>query len=235
MIAANRREASLIIFCRRPEHGIGKQRIARLLGDQIALDLAEHLLAAALEDAEHWPGPVILSPANPEDLDWAQALSSRDYRVIAQSNGNLGQRINAVDQAARIAGHTQLIYVGSDAPVLDEEYFSLARAALATHDIVLGPAEDGGVTLMGARRQWPDLTELPWSSANLGGELELTCLQAGLTVCILEPRYDIDRDTDLPRLHEDLRGDARPARRKLHLWLAETGLVPCRKPNENIE
>jgi rSAM/selenodomain-associated transferase 1 len=222
----------LVIFCRRPQLGIGKRRVAKTLGNDMALKLAEQLLSVTLEDADQWPGPVILSPANPEDENWARALGSADFEVIAQPTGNLGQRINAVDQAARRAGHTHLIYIGSDSPTLDEEYFKAARDALTTYDTVLGPAEDGGVTLMGSREPWPNLATLPWSSAELGTDLELMCMQAGHTVYRLQSRYDIDRSDDLPKLFDDLRDDLRPARRRFRKWLAEEGMMLPSKPNK---
>jgi glycosyltransferase A (GT-A) superfamily protein (DUF2064 family) len=118
MISEPRDGPCLIIFFRRPKHGIGKRRIARVLGDRITLTLAEHLLATTLEDASHWMGPVYLSPENSDDLDWAHALKSPCYKVIDQSTGNLGERINAVDRATRNTGNEHLIFIGSDAPVL---------------------------------------------------------------------------------------------------------------------
>jgi rSAM/selenodomain-associated transferase 1 len=211
---------TLVIFCRRPAPGRGKQRIAADLGAGIALELARHLLATTLEDAVEWPGPVIISPSSATDTHWAGALLSRPSQVISQPEGNLGDRINAVDKAAREAGHTHLIYIGSDAPTLDAGYFAQARAALASHDVVLGPAEDGGVTLMGAKTAWPKLTELPWSTDKLAYSLEQTCLTRGLTVYRLGRSYDIDVAENLPRLYDDLINDSRPARQHLRRWLA---------------
>ena len=215
---------TLVVFCRRPHPGIGKKRIAADLGATKTSVLAEHLLATTLEDASHWTGPVVLAPATADDTAWAGELLDRPYEVIAQSEGNLGVRINTVDLQLRQAGHTQLIFVGSDAPILDADYFARAATALSTHDVALGPADDGGVTLMGSRRAWPPLVDLPWSSNKLGDALELICIKEGLTVYSLDRRYDIDRANDLPRLYGDLRHDQRPARRRLRKWLAESGL-----------
>jgi rSAM/selenodomain-associated transferase 1 len=215
---------TLVLFCRRPQPGIGKKRIAADLGTTKTSVLSEHLLATALEDARHWTGPVVIAPATENDAAWARELLERPCGVIGQPEGNLGARINAVDRELRQTGHTQLIYVGSDSPILDADYFARAVAALSTHDAVLGPADDGGVTLMGSRRAWPRLAGLPWSSAELGHALELICINAGLTVYSLERRYDIDRVDDLPRLYRDLRHDQRPARQRLRKWLAESGL-----------
>lgn len=216
---------SLIVFCRRPVLGHGKQRIAASIGAELALELAGHLLRATLEDAANWPGPVIIAPATAADQAWAETLMAGDHHVCPQPDGNLGERLNAVDRASRSTDSEHLIYIGSDAPLLDDAYFEQARTALRTHDVVLGAAEDGGVVLMGARRPWPDLAHLPWSGHDLGEQLELLCRQRGLTVKCLPDRYDIDFAEDLPRLHTDLRSDARPARCALRDWLTIAGFT----------
>ncbi len=211
--------STLVVFCRRPAPGISKQRIAAELGSATAETLANYLLATVLEDAEAWPGPVILAPARDEDLAWASGLLDRHYRVVAQPEGNLGERLNSVDREIRRETDTALLYVGSDAPVLNQPYFSQARKLLQDADVVLGPAEDGGVTLMGSNIAWPELSQLPWSTANLAVELERLCLEQGLSVIQLPRMYDVDLACDLPRLHADLEADLRPARQKLHEWL----------------
>ncbi len=55
---------TLVIFCRRPALGVGKRRMAVDLGDPATLELAGHLLAAALEDAASWPDEVVLALAD---------------------------------------------------------------------------------------------------------------------------------------------------------------------------
>ena len=105
-------------------------------------------------------GPVIVAPSAAADVAWAAELSPAGATVIPQSGGNLGQRINAVDRAARADGHSRLLFIGSDAPVLNERDFRAARAALTHADVVLGPAADGGVTAMGSTQPWPDLQSL---------------------------------------------------------------------------
>ena len=216
---------SLVVFCRRPEPGVGKQRIAADFGAETAFGLAGHLLATTLEDAAEWPGSVILAPASERDAIWASNLLSRPTKVVPQPEGNLGHRINTVDKLIRAAGHSRPVYIGSDAPVLDAEYYACTLTAMTQFDVVLGPADDGGVVLMGARHAWPELADLPWSHAELGHALELVCKEADLTVYSLDTRYDIDRGADLPRLYDDLELDSRPARRKLRHWLAQERLT----------
>lgn len=214
---------TLVVFCRRPAPGFGKRRLARELGESPALMISELLLATTLEDAAIWPGGRIIAPAESGDEGWARSLPLDFDEIVLQPNGNLGDRLAGVDQKLRLRGHKRLLYIGSDAPVLSPADYRAARAGLATHDVVLGPALDGGVTCLGSRQPWPPLSSLPWSSERLHGALQSVCQQAGLTVCNLEPRYDIDVPADLGRLATDLATDCRPARRALYAALCSLG------------
>lgn len=214
----------LVLLCKRPVPGVGKQRLAASLGVEAARKIADALLACALEDARAWPGPVVISPADQCDVEWAQALSLPTHfpvTVIPQVTGNLGQRLNALDRALRAQGGEQLIFIGSDAPGLTTVDYETARAALQHHDIVLIPALDGGVVLMANRCAWPDLSVLQWSSDRLGISLRNICRNAGKSVTMIKQGHDVDELKDLIRLSSLLRQDKRPARRML-LELVDT-------------
>jgi rSAM/selenodomain-associated transferase 1 len=211
----------LVLLCRRPQPGVGKQRLAAAIGRADAATVAELLLAAALEDLNGWPGPVALAPSDPDDADWATQLLARECRVVPQPAGNLGERLNAVDRVLRDRNLRRLVFIGSDAPELREGDYAAARDALDEVDVVLGPATDGGVTLMGSAHPWPDLRGLPWSTARLGSTLRAVCVAQGSTVREIAQRSDVDLPADLSRLMRHLEGDSRPARRKLLDWLIE--------------
>ncbi len=217
-------DPTLVLFCRRPALGVGKQRIAAATDARFALELGERLLAAALEDAAAWQGPVVLAAADPADVRWLQQRGPATAVVVAQPTGNLGERLAAVDSELRHQGQSQLHFIGSDAPLLDPDYYAQARRALAAQDVVLGPAEDGGVTLMGSRVAWPALADLPWSSGELGTALDQRCRSRGLAVHQLAPSYDCDTVDVLPRLATDLARDPRPARQALRRWLVDAAL-----------
>jgi glycosyltransferase A (GT-A) superfamily protein (DUF2064 family) len=192
----------------------GKQRIAATLGAAAALKIARALLACAIEDAKQWPGPVVLSPAHREDVGWAQLLLP-EAEVVAQPEGNLGQRIITVDNILRQRGHQRILITGTDAPLLSPNFFQIAAAQLDHDDITLSTASDGGVTLMASRCGWPDLSALPWSTEQLNEALFKCCQNAGLKTGYIAPSYDIDRQQDLIKLIKDLKYDPRPARQNL--------------------
>jgi len=208
-------EPALILVCKKPAPGIGKQRLTARLGIETTQKVADALLACALEDSCDWPGPVVIAPANVEDVEWARALSApvtSPVTVVPQGTGNLGQRLNALDQTLRAQGMKQLVFIGSDSPGLDSADYAATREALQHADIVLIPARDGGVVLMANRYAWPDLSPLPWSSDQLGAALINACRNARQTVKTLRPGTDVDEMEDLVRLVSLLQRDSRPAR-----------------------
>ena len=217
-------EATLVLVCKRPAAGIGKQRLAANLGIARTHQVATALLACALEDACDWPGPVVIAPASAEDVEWAWDLStsiSSSVAIMPQATGNLGQRLNALDQVLRAQGMEQLVFIGSDAPGLSAADYAAARSALQHTDVALIPARDGGVVLMANRRAWPDLYLLPWSSNQLGTALMDICRVAGQSVKTFGQGYDVDEIDDFLKLTALLQQDSRPARRAL-LALADT-------------
>ncbi len=217
-------EAALVLVCKRPGLGIGKQRLAASLGREAANRIAEALLACALEDAQVWPGQVVIAPAHSEDHAWAGALLPQawpEVRIHPQATGNLGHRLNMLDRELRGAGLEQLVYIGSDAPVLAAADYAAVNDALANYDSVLKPAADGGVVLMASRRRWPPLSDLPWSTSRLGAALADCCRSAGQSVSMLTHGFDVDEEDDLIRLITALEGDSRPARCALRTLVGE--------------
>lgn len=211
-------EVTLVLVCKRPAPGVGKQRLAARLGQEVAYRIAEALLACALEDAAEWPGPVVIAPAGAADADWARSLPisrSMAVAVLPQETGNLGQRLNALDQTLRMQGREHLFFIGSDAPGLLASDYAAARDALQHADVVLIPAADGGVALMANRKPWPDMSALPWSSNRLGEALTGLCRQAGYSVSAIGYGYDVDEWHDVVNLAVLLQRDSRPARRVL--------------------
>ncbi len=213
--ATANRDAVLVVFCRRPQPGVGKQRLAASVGREAAHAIACALLACTLEDLAAWPGPIVLAPAAAQDADWARSLLGTRARVVPQPEGNLGERLEAVDRALRRDGVERLLFIGTDAPALPAGFFAAAAAALDRANVVLAPARDGGVTLMGAGRAWPPLGDLPWSTPSLGAALEAACRGRGDSVARLAESGDVDEVADLDWACAALAGDARAARREL--------------------
>ena len=253
----------LVVMLKAPANA--KRRLAAQVGG-LAEEAAAHLLACALEDALAWPGPTWLSPADPRDRDWllsefgAETISAptpfprlatcsepndvtATHRgaicgLILQQGENLGERINHVDGELRRRGRGfgGLVFVGTDCPGLDTAYLEQAARRLQRADAVLGPAGDGGVVLMGARRPWPDLSALSWSTQDLFAELRGVCLDAGWSIATLDARKDVDSLQDLLSSGAALSGDRRRSRRDFAEWLsAQRGTLLARQHDGAVE
>ncbi|GAB4114064.1 MAG: DUF2064 domain-containing protein [Wenzhouxiangellaceae bacterium] len=210
---------TVIVFCKRPHAGTGKQRLAAGIGVAPAQRIAEALLECALEDVRDWPGQVVIAPASADDCDWAQSLHAT-AEVMVQTAGNLGQRLQHIDECLLRQGCAQRIFIGTDAPLLSAQTLQEAATALQHNDVVLQPALDGGVTLMATGPAWPGLSDLPWSQSGLGVALQASCLVAGHSVSLLPAGMDIDVLEDLQPVQAELQHDPRPARRQLRKVIA---------------
>lgn len=193
-----------------------KRRLAELIGAQRATEAAQRLLDCAYEDLAGWAGPKCVAPSADDER---AGTPSADAIVVVQRGRNLGERINHVNDEIIRRGFKRQLFIGIDCPGLDVPYLDRAAAALDDQDTVLGPADDGGVVLMGVRGRWPALSALPWSTSELFESLRAACAAAGSSVAMLPRRRDIDTADDLITLRTELRTDPRPARRALVRWI----------------
>ncbi len=102
------------------------------------------------------------------------------------------------------------ILLGADCPTIRPELISTADQLLNVHDIVLGPACDGGYYLIGLRGRWEHdrfeslFHEMPWSTPEV---LEITrsrAAAAGLSYAELETGEDVDTVVELNNLLSSL-------------------------------
>ena len=228
---ARRQDCALVLVFRRPRIQHGKRRLAATLGERLAVEFSRLALNCALEDLRAWRGKVVVAPERPEDTGWAgklltaQAAAGTRPIILAQGPGNLGRRLERLDRKLRGMGFRRRIYIGSDAPALGPRQYRRVVAGLGTHDVVLPSARDGGVTMMATRRGWPGLAALPWGIPGLADALSAACRRLGYRVLRFPGGFDVDRASDMSRLHRALSGDRRPARRELLDWLERNGLV----------
>jgi glycosyltransferase A (GT-A) superfamily protein (DUF2064 family) len=80
---------------------------------------------------------------------------------MPQGGGDLGVRMR---RALAACGPGPVVLVGSDILGLTAPHIAAAFRLLGRHDIVFGPARDGGFWLVGCRHWPPDFGEVRWSS-----------------------------------------------------------------------
>lgn len=133
-------------------------------------------------------------------------LTTADYTYLTmrrQKGADLGERmLNAAHEV--LVRHDSVILLGSDMPSLTPGLLEETRERLQKHDLIIGPAEDGGYYLLGCKRVYAELfKDIPWGT----GEVLKATLQAAVKNSIsldqLAEHNDIDTWPDLIYFYEN--------------------------------
>jgi uncharacterized protein len=187
----------LIVFVKSPRPGLVKTRLAAAVGAVHAAALYRAMAERVLRETASHRRVVFFDPPD-SGADIGTWLPTETCRP--QSTGDLGARMASAFQWAFDGGADRVVLIGTDVPALSGDDVSGAFDALTRHDLVLGPAFDGGYYLIGLRQPAPALFDgITWSTpAVLGQTLELA-ESLGLTTTPLAARGDVDTVDDLRR------------------------------------
>jgi hypothetical protein len=190
---------TLVLFARAPLLGGGKRRLAREIGDIAALRFERALIALLLRRLardRRWRLRIAVTPdkARRRARHWR-----RGVEAVGQGAGDLGIRMR---RALASCPPGPAVLVGADIPALNARHIAAAFRLLGKHDLVFGPAEDGGFWLVGARhpRQLPPLFErVRWSGPYALADT-LMSLPRRLKVGYAERLEDVDDENTYRRL-----------------------------------
>lgn len=195
----------IIQFAKWPQRGKVKTRLAKTVGDQAALDAHIELTQAVLKNltsshigsVELWFDQLPTDPLETNSL--AKTAHACSVPIAYQSGVDLGARMYHA-LSCGLKTYKKVIIVGSDCPTVDTAYLTDAVNTLDKTDLVLGPAEDGGYVLLGARTLAPTLLDnIAWG---LGSVLQSTIERAdklGLSYGLLDITWDVDEYDDYVR------------------------------------
>jgi len=191
---------TVIVFARVPVLGQVKTRLAARVGDVRALELHRRMLAHSLSVAHDSGRAVELCIAGADAEGECAALAQRHGALLtAQVGRDLGMRMRGALERA-LSGGDPAVLVGCDCPALTVGDVEAAFAALATHDAVFSPTEDGGYVLVGIRRALAGLFEGPlWGTPQVMEQTRARLAAAGARWCELRTLWDVDRVEDLER------------------------------------
>jgi uncharacterized protein len=187
----------LVIFARTPQLGRVKRRLAREVGEAKAARFYRDTLRTEirrLAKDKRWTTWIFVTPDDSLGHPIWRGLMRRK-----QGGGDLGHRMLRPFQSLPPGS---VVLVGSDIPPLRPRHIARAFGLLGRHDLVFGPASDGGFWLVGARRTRPmprDLfASVRWSTIHA-----LADAQAGIPRCysvaLADTLADVDTAEDLRR------------------------------------
>lgn len=192
--------AVIQVFCKAPVLGEVKTRLRSALSDKEILVFYEQMLRDAIARlTSHDLCASELWIAGGESHGFFDEFKVQRF---PQPPGDLGERMRHALEVG-LKNSSNVILVGCDVPTIDEEYLDNALGLLDSHDVVLGPAEDGGYGLVGVSGSVPDVFQsISWGSDQV---LDQTCARLNalrLNYSLLPYVWDVDTPEDLKRYRQ---------------------------------
>jgi len=123
--------------------------------------------------------------------------SELDY--ITQQGDDLGDRMLYGFQDGFARGYQNIVLVGADCPTIDSSLLDEGFAALASHNLVLGPTVDGGYYLIGLNEMYPSLfAGIDWGMNQVLAQT--MAIGHDLNPELLVTLHDVDSPEDLMAL-----------------------------------
>lgn len=208
MSACTPRLTHTLFFTKYPLAGFAKTRLIPAYGAEEAAKISEQLSIRTLSTLRKHKQSV--SNRHEIKIHYAHAGGCATDEMHAwlkpeagesvhmQSEGSLGERLEAAFRQSFKEGATAVVVVGSDAPELSVECMARAFDGLGECGMVIGPAEDGGYYLLGLRRMCGELFRgVKWSSSEVFDSTLERGRQMGLTWVTLETLRDVDEAEDV--------------------------------------
>lgn len=202
---SDERNCTLVIMAKAPKLGMVKTRLAQYLPAPAVTDLYRCLLQDTLSLALSLAGVEVAMMCPAPDVGALARLAGNAVRVVAQTGDGLAAGLISAFAQFADAAQRRVIAFNSDSPHLPAAVLQKAFEALRTSDLAVGPTQDGGYYLIGAKTSYPALFADDGMGTSSALERLLSRARAlKLSVSLAEPFYDIDVGDDLTRLCREL-------------------------------
>lgn len=195
----NRRNNHLIIFLKYPQIGKVKTRLAKDIGDVKALNIYKLLVSSTLNKVQSTSFDIsIYYTPKDKDKEVRKFIDFNDVNYYSQTGNNLGARMLNAFSESFTAGYKKTIIIGTDCPDINYNTISDTFNLLNNHDLVLGPATDGGYYLIGLCKISIELfNNIEWSSDKVLKKTLNIANKLNFNYKLLDFRADIDTIADL--------------------------------------
>jgi rSAM/selenodomain-associated transferase 1 len=196
----------LVIMAKAPRPGAVKTRLIPSLSPEVVTAFYCCLLDDTLALARSLGDVEVAIMCPNSDVNELAQLAGKEVSVLAQKGQGLAAGLTSVFAHFAEDHQRRTIAFNSDSPHLPRSVLEDAFATLAEHDVVVGPTDDGGYYLVGAKASHPALFVHEGMGTSSALERLLSSARAlELSIGFSDPFYDIDLADDLTRLATELR------------------------------
>ncbi|MDX2170377.1 MAG: TIGR04282 family arsenosugar biosynthesis glycosyltransferase [Deltaproteobacteria bacterium] len=188
----------LVVMARQPIPGTVKTRLAQSIGADAAAALYRAFLIDIAAGCAS-PAWSLVWAVTPIDADLTPIVGGAARQIVQRGDG-LGERMQHAFADLFAAGARRVVMIGADAPHLGAACIAEAFAALATHDVVLAPTQDGGYCLIGLTAPRELFRGVAMGTDSVRAETLARAAALGLRVAQQAQTFDIDLPADLETL-----------------------------------
>lgn len=194
---------TIIVMAKIPVAGSVKTRLRGMLSADECATLADAFLRDTIAKCNGLSDRLILAYSPADEILGASMYMSGKGEFIPQTDGGLGERMRAAFEVAFADPDAAVVMIGTDSPQLPPARIAECFDALsAGANVVLGPAVDGGIYLIGLRKFAAELFEnVNWSTATVFDEICANAVESGFSApFLLERDFDVDTPQDFEEL-----------------------------------
>jgi uncharacterized protein len=216
---------TLVIMAKAPRPGMVKTRLTQRFPVEAVTELYRCLLDDTTSLARSLATVKVAIMCPVADVEELKLLGQGVVSVVAQKGEGLAAGLTSVFAHFTAGGQQRVVAFNSDSPHLPASVLASAFDRLADHDVVVGPTNDGGYYLVGAKTAHAALFDGDGMGTQSALEVLLSrARELQLSVGFTDTFYDIDVEGDLTRLAAELQ--LAPARApRTAAWLKAWGLV----------
>lgn len=131
----------------------------------------------------------------------AEVVFQHGGAVLLQRGRTFGTRLANVVADVLALGYEKISVVGNDCPMLSHRDFQKSFGFISDTSVVLGPAKDGGIYLLGLPRTFlesnVELAKAAWKQSSLFTDLIASFTGQNFDVLLLREKQDLDTLSDL--------------------------------------
>ena len=192
----------VVLFVKAPTPGRVKTRLCPPLSHEQAAELYQSFTKDTIDRLNENPFHCLIA-YDPNEEFPTPAWTGFDLPWFPQVGADLGERLQHAFQTAFDREFSRILALGTDSPGFGIDQISQAFDQLASADVVMGPALDGGYYLIGLAKPCPALFEhIAWSSPEVARQTRERVKQHKLSLAEIASFHDVDTYLDLKNLHE---------------------------------
>jgi rSAM/selenodomain-associated transferase 1 len=193
----NTSDCLLLIFIKNPHPGKVKTRLGATIGDEAAVEVYKKLMAITREASLHVDCDRHLHYGDyiNTDDDW----NPNHFEKHLQVDGDLGARMHHAFDLGFRSGYKKVMIIGSDCPDMDAGLMEEAFKSLDEHNLVIGPAEDGGYYLLGMSKPFELFSDMQWSTESVYEQTLERAKKQNASIATMPVLSDLDTIEDLEK------------------------------------